>query len=110
MPPESGAARKPVDPDLLPQAVPHHLGRHLRALHQRRAGLHRLAVAREQHTVKGDRAPRFGGELRDLEGQARLGLELAAADRKDGVGHGARKLDGHLEPVKGPLTPRRIAR
>jgi len=45
--PEPGAAREPVDPDLLPLAVAHYLGRHLRALEERLAGVHMLAVARQ---------------------------------------------------------------
>src|SRR5690349_1081700 len=79
----AGAAREPKDPDLLALAVPHDLGRHLRALHAWRAGLDMLAVARDQDLIERDFVPGLGVEQRDFNGDPRLGPELGAAGRED---------------------------
>src|SRR2546425_10052613 len=94
------AAGEAVDPDLRALAVPHHFDRHLGALHDRLARVHLLAVAREQHAVEGHLGPRLGVELGELERDPRLGPELTAADRKNGIGHGPRTLTGTCGSVK----------
>src|SRR6266516_4132407 len=86
--PVPGAAREAIDPDLLALGMPHHFRRHLGALEHRLAGVHVLAVAREQHLIERHLAPG-------------LGLELTAAGREDGVGHGPRTLTGTWGSVKG---------
>src|SRR5256885_13674503 len=82
-----GAARKPVNPDLLVLAVPHDLGGDLGALHVRRAALNLLAVARDEHVIERYLVPRLGIEQRDLDRHARVGAELAGAGGKDWVWH-----------------------
>src|SRR5437588_7179252 len=80
-----GATRKPEDPDLLVLAVTHDLGGDLRALHVRRTALDLLAIARDQHVIKGDFRPRLRVEKRDFDGDSRLGAELAATGRENRV-------------------------
>src|SRR5438128_2574145 len=100
MAPEPCTTREPIDLDLPVLAVPHHLGRHLSASHDRLAGLHMLAVARQQDLVERDLAPRLGLEQGDLDRDPRLGPVLVAAGGEDGVGHEAETLIGAWASVK----------
>src|SRR6266566_6358266 len=79
------AAREPEDPNLLALAVPHDLGRDLRALHLRRAGRDMLAVARDEHVVERDLVARLRVEQRHLDGDSGLGPELGATGGEDRV-------------------------
>src|SRR5216117_2318481 len=92
--PEPGAAGEAVDPDLLALAVSHHFGRYLGALQDRLAGVHVLAIARQQHAIERHLAPGLAVEQRHLDRDAGLGAVLDAADGKDGVGHGGGSLAG----------------
>src|SRR6266571_5001300 len=99
--PVPGAAREAIDPDLFALGMPHHFGRHLGALENRLAGVHVLPVTREQHLIERHLAPGLGREQRDLDRDAGLGLELAAAGRKNGVRHRARNLNRYKGLVNG---------
>src|SRR5690349_15772959 len=90
MTPIARAPREPEDADLLALAVPHHLARHLRALHHRGTGVDLLAVARQEHPVEGHLRPRLGLELGDLDGLPRLGPELLPTGDENGVRHRGR--------------------
>src|SRR5204862_3810233 len=96
----AGAAREPEDADLVALAVPHHLGGHLGAAHQRLPRLHLLPVADQQHAVEGHGLPGLGREQRHLHGAAGLGLELLATGGENGVRHSARTLTGPWGSVK----------
>src|SRR6266850_1736817 len=80
MPAIPGAARETEDAHLLVLAVAHDLGRDLGA--------------------------RLGFEQRHPDNQTRLGLELLAADRENGVGHGSGTLMVPWVSVKPPHTAR----
>src|SRR6266581_3266840 len=110
--PVPGAAREPIDPDLLALGVPHHLGRHLRALQHRLPRLHVLPIARQQHLVERHLAPWLCCEQRDFDRDTRLGLELAPAGGENGVGHEGRNVNGGNRLVKdaGPLRHRVLLR
>src|SRR5207249_6846644 len=98
--PVPGAARKPEDADLLALAVPHHLRSHLGATHERLTRMHLLAVADQQDVIEGDRLAGLRGEQRHLDGAPRLGLELLATGRENGVGHRAGTLIAARDSVK----------
>src|SRR5256885_14458355 len=100
MAPVPGAAREPVDLDLLALPVAHDLGRDLGALHDRLPRMHLLAVARQQHAVERHLAPGLRFEQRDLDRDSRLGAKLGATGRENGVGHWARKLERAIWIVK----------
>src|SRR5260221_10906836 len=117
----AGAAREPEDPNLLTLAVPHDLGRDLRALHLRRASLDVLAVARYEDVVERDLVSRLRVEQRHLDGDSGLGAELSPTGGENGVCHRGRNVNRdnrllkvvdvgakHAAPL--PITPRRIAR
>src|SRR3989442_11653207 len=70
------------DDDLFCPAVPHDLGNHLGALHRRLPGPNLLAVAREQHVIKGNLAARFARQMAHLEYQTLLSTELLAGGFK----------------------------
>src|SRR6267142_1723524 len=96
----AGAARKAENPDLLVLAVPHDLGRDLGTLDMRRATLYLLAVARDQHVIERHLVPRLCVEERDLDGDARLGAELAATGSEYRVAHRRGTLIGIGTSVK----------
>src|SRR5207302_1035160 len=107
--PIPGPAGEAKDPDLLALAVAHHLGRDLGAFQDGLAGVHLLAVAREQHPIERHLGPGLACEQRDLDGDAGLGLELKAPDRKNRVGHEGRNVNAGNRLVKVAPTPPRIA-
>src|SRR6266446_521242 len=96
----AGAAREPEDPNLLALAVPHDLGRDLRALHLRGAGLDVLAVARHENVVERDLVSRLRVEQRHLDRNSGLGPELGTTGREDRVTHRARNLNWGNRLVK----------
>src|SRR5580765_1250289 len=73
------AAREPEDANFLVLAVPDDFGGDLRALQLRRAGLHALAVAHDEHLVEGDFITRLGVEQWHFDGHTGFGAELLAA-------------------------------
>src|SRR6266849_2684417 len=96
----AGATRKPEDPDLLVLAVAYNFGRDLGTFDMRRAALHLLAVARDEHVIEGDFRPRLRVEQRDFDRDSRLGAELTAAGGENRVTHRARNLNRDLGLVK----------
>src|SRR6267378_868571 len=98
--PIPGPAGEAIDPDLLALAVAHHLGRDLGAFQDGLTGVHLLAVARQQHAIERHLGPGLVGEQRDLDGDAGLGLELKAPDRKNRVGHEGRNVNEGNRLVK----------
>src|SRR6267378_2221769 len=98
--PIPGPAGEAIDPDLLALAVAHHLGRDLVAFQDGLTGVHLLAVAREQHAIERHLGPGLASEQRDLDGDAGLGLELKAPDRKNRVGHEGRNVNEGNRLVK----------
>src|SRR5437879_2234928 len=107
--PIPGPVGEAKDPDLLALAVAHHLGRDLGAFQDGLAGVHLLAVAREQQPIERHLGPGLACEQRDLDGDAWLGLELKPPDRKNRVGLEGRDVNAGNRLVKVAPTPPRIA-
>src|SRR5260221_11172417 len=104
-----GAAREVEDANLLPLAMPHHLGGDLGAFDRRLPSLDVLPIGGQEDAVERDLAPRFGREQRHLDGDPFFGPELLAAGRENGVGHGRGTLIGSRTWVnRGPATLLRL--
>src|SRR2546427_13051064 len=99
-------ARVPDILALVACAWAHDLSGHLAAFHHWFPRLHVLAVAREQHAIERHLAPGLRLEQRDLDGDSRLGAELGATGREDGITHRARTLISTWSSVKPPHTAR----
>src|SRR5207253_8360470 len=65
-----------------------------------------LSIHRQQHAIERHLAPRLRLEQRDLDGDSRLGAELGATGREDGITHRARTLISTWSSVKPPHTAR----